>query len=183
MSHWGGQERNPNVEQRWHCWQEEQLQARSEQHILGCREGWRLLLELDGFGRAAAGLGDNLEHPSAPGRKEEGTWGSSRQHLNSLGDVVFIMGEGPEDRLPSRASIHRLSVFSSSLHSVRVLLQLRKGPSPGDQPQRFLLNSQGMFHPSNCVSPGNFPAAVLSLGSPRVQLICSIWGQDRDRSA
>lgn len=158
--------------------------ARAEQHILGCREGWRLLLGLGGFGRAAAGLGDNLEHPPALGRKEKDTWGSSWQHLQSLWDVVFIspvLGEGPEERLPPEPASPCLSVSCSPLLSSRVLLRLRKGRSPAGNPRGLLPNFQGMFFPSNCVSAGNFPTAVLSPGLPWVQLICSIWGQDRDR--
>lgn len=97
--------------------------------------------------------------------------------------ISLVMGEGPEGRLPFRASIHHPFVFCSPLHSMRVLLWLRETRSSAAQPRGFLLNSQGMLFPSNCVSPGNFPTAVLSPGLPQVGFICSMWGQDRDRSA
>lgn len=137
----------------------------------GCSWGWVALAELlQGWVITWSTL---LPH--------EGPWGSSWQHLQSLGGAVSI---SPVLRagLPQSQPHLCLFVFCSPLHPGRVLLRLRQGRPAAGHPPGLQLHHQGMLFPSNCVSPGSLPAAVLPPGLPRAQFICSLWGQDRDWS-
>lgn len=138
----------------------------------GAGKGLRLLPGPGGFGKA------NRRAIGALGGKE-GTWGSSWQHLQNLGDIVcisFVTGEG----LKNCFSIS-LCLLQPLTHCVSAA-SLHKFPSLAGYPEGFLQNSQGVFSPSSCISPSNFPTTVLSPGPPRVQFIHPIWVQDWARS-